>query len=251
MRMPDNERDTRQSNSDAVYGKLRQLILDGELPGGAQLRASTLARQYGFGLTPLREALTRLQSEYLVTTNFHRGFRVAEISIDELQDLERVRLVTETEMLREALKHAGEDWEGRLVSTHHQLSRAGVPLLRDDPELLGRWEERHEAFHAALVGGSRSVWLRRISEQNHAQLHRYHRHIIGGVRVAAMADPALGDEAEAIMQTVMGLEHHSELMDAALDRDRGKAERLMRDHVQLSSQAYLKLAEFAAAHAAA
>ena len=49
----------------------------------------------------------------------------------------------------------------------------------------------------------------------------------------------------------MGLECHTQLMDTALERDAEKSTALMREHVQLTSHAYLKLQDLVAEHKAA
>ncbi len=241
----------KQSNSDQVYERLRTLILDGDLPAGTPLRASMLANEYGFGLTPLREALTRLQSEYLVTANFNRGFKVAESSIEELTDLGRVRSMIETQMLIEAMELGTEQWESAIVAAHYQLSKTPVPALSSDRELIATYDERHDAFHRALTSACRSEWLNRLAGQIEAQLQRYHRNTLLEARTATAQNAALRQEIETTLNAVMGLECHTQLMDAALERDAEKSTALMREHVQLTSHAYLKLQDLVAEHKAA
>lgn len=233
--------ETRQSSSETAYERLRMLILEGGLLAGEPLRVSTLAASFGFGLTPLREALTRLQSEHLVTANFNRGFKVADSSIDELTDLGRVRAMIDTQMLCEAIEHGGQDWEGALVAAHYQLSRTAVPALGDPPEHYRAWDRQHTAFHEALTAASRSQWMSRFAAQISDQLRRYHSNILIESTGATARDAGLRAELEATARRVMALDGHTHLMDAALARDRDTAVRLMREHVQLSSHAYRKL----------
>ena len=241
----------RQSSSELVYDRLRTLILDGDLPAGAALRASMLSRQYGFGLTPLREALTRLQSEHLVTANFNRGFKVAEGSIKELADLGRVRTMIDMQMLIEAMELGAEQWESAIVAAHYQLSKTPVRALTADRQLIATWEDRHDAFHRALTSACRSEWLDRFAEQVGAQLRRYNRNTLVEAQALAENNAALHGEIEETLNLVMGLESHTHLMNAALERDADKSTALMREHVQLSSHAYPKLRGLVAEHTAA
>lgn len=233
--------ETPQSSSEAAYKRLRQLILEGGLEPGEPLRASTLAASFGFGLTPLREALTRLQSEHLVTASFNRGFKVVDSSAEELADLGRVRTMIETQMLCEAIEHGDQDWEVTLVAAHHQLSRTPIPGLGDPQERYQDWYRQHKTFHEALTAASRSPWLARFSVQIFAQLRRYHSKIQIESTGASAQDPGLRTELDAMARSAMALEGHTNLMDAALARDAETAARLMREHVQLSSHVYCKL----------
>lgn len=241
----------KQSNSEQVYERLRNLILDGDLPAGTPLRASMLASEYGFGLTPLREALTRLQSECLVTANFNRGFKVAESSIEELTDLGRVRSLIETQMLIEAMERGAEEWESAIVAAHYQLSKTPVPALSSDRDIIAAYDERHDAFHRALTSACQSEWLNRLAEQIGAQLQRYHRNTLADARSAVGKNAALRQDIETTLNAVMGVECHTNLMDVVLERDAEKSTALMREHVQLTSHAYLKLQELVAEHKAA
>ncbi len=64
----------------------------------------------------IREALTRLLGEALVTAEGQRGFRVAAASIEDFRDLSAVRRLVETEALRQAIAAGGEAWEADIVA---------------------------------------------------------------------------------------------------------------------------------------
>ena len=83
-----------------AYASLRREILDGALEPGAKLRTEELRQRYGIGASTVRESLTRLLGEALVTAEGQRGFRVAPISLDDFSDLTNVRKMIETEALR-------------------------------------------------------------------------------------------------------------------------------------------------------
>jgi len=64
-----------------AYLSLRHDIVCGKLVGGERLRVEHLKDQYEVGAGTLREALSLLVSDALVTSEGQRGFRVASISI--------------------------------------------------------------------------------------------------------------------------------------------------------------------------
>jgi DNA-binding GntR family transcriptional regulator len=76
---------------EAAYETIRHEILNGTLQPGTKLRFEMLRKRFGFGASTLREALTRLVGEALVTSEEQRGFKVAPVSFEDLADLTRTR----------------------------------------------------------------------------------------------------------------------------------------------------------------
>lgn len=76
----------------AVYERLRADLISSALLPGEKLRMERLRERYGVGASPLREALNRLVSEGLVAQIDQKGFRVADVSLEELQELTQARL---------------------------------------------------------------------------------------------------------------------------------------------------------------
>lgn len=227
-----------KSTAARVYDEMRALILDGRLRAGQSLRASALSEEYGFGLTPLREALNRLSTEHLVISSFNHGFQVAGMSEAELEDIERSRALVEAEMLAEAMASGGEPWEGRVVAAHYQLGKQPVPDHRASEAAIDQWALRHKAFHDALLSGCRSVWLGNMAALIGAQLQRYHRNILRDVIELARNSPELARAVDAQLADVMGLAEHTALMDAALSGDIAAARARMVEHARLSLRAY-------------
>ena len=109
-----NERDesgqAAKTVADAIYANLRRDLLNGKWPPGSPLRSAALRLAYGVGISPLREALTRLVGDRLVTVEGQRGFRVAPVSLAELQDVMRLRAYLEAMALRAAIERGDGAW---------------------------------------------------------------------------------------------------------------------------------------------
>src|ERR1700716_4528397 len=90
---------------------------------GMRLGISDLVQRYEIGATPLREGLSRLISRGLIVGIGQRGFRVADVSREDLLDITRMRTVVEIEALRLAIIHGDDAWEGGIVSALHQMRR--------------------------------------------------------------------------------------------------------------------------------
>ncbi|PSJ55037.1 GntR family transcriptional regulator [Pseudaminobacter soli (ex Li et al. 2025)] len=232
------------TKTEAAYQTLRRDILATRLSPGSPLKLGALRSAYGMGWTPLREALSRLEAEHLVTAISNRGFAVAPVSRAELEDLTRARQVVEVPLLVESIENGGSDWEEAVVTAHYRLSRCKLAV--DDPsdDAVNEWDEKHQAFHAALLSAAKSQWLLRFRETITDQLRRHHRFLGLAPTLRAAAGLKNGyEEAVAALREAMALEHHTELMEAALDRDVERAKALMTEHIGYTLHVYIHAEE--------
>jgi len=77
--------------SDRVYEVLRKRIVLLKYEPGQVLATRELAAEFGVSLTPVREALLRLEMEGLVDRHPHRGIHVSNIGFQDLRDLIEIR----------------------------------------------------------------------------------------------------------------------------------------------------------------
>lgn len=75
-----------------AYEQLRDDIIEGRLAPDEKLRVERLKAHYQVGAGTLREAITQLVSDALVVAEGQRGFRVAPIALEDMEDLTRLRL---------------------------------------------------------------------------------------------------------------------------------------------------------------
>lgn len=210
-----------------AYEALRQDILRGALPPGEKLRVEVLRERYDVGASTLREALTLLVGENLVTAEGQRGFRVAPISLEDFHDLIRVRKLIETEALRDSIRQGDDEWEAGVVGAFHRLSKVEEQLKTGDPSgLSGEWEVRNRAFHEALIGACSSRWLRHFYDMLYQQSERYRR-------------IALSSSGHVTKRDVHA--EHEAIMAAALARDEDEACRVTRDHIQRTLDVLAKM----------
>ncbi|MFM7523004.1 MAG: GntR family transcriptional regulator, partial [Betaproteobacteria bacterium] len=111
-----------------TYGRLREEILDGVLQPGEKLLVEHVKQRYEVGAGTVREALSRLVSEAMVTAEGQRGFTVAPISADDLIDVTNVRVAIETDALRASIRNGDDFWRHRLRLAYEQLSALEQPL---------------------------------------------------------------------------------------------------------------------------
>lgn len=204
---------------EAAYATLRHDILDGTLAPGLKLRFEMLRERYGVGASTLREALTRLVGDALVTSEEQRGFRVAEVSLDDFADLTRARKLIEVEALRQSILFGDDAWEGALVGAFHRLSKVEEKLADGQPQLRDEFEERNRDFHFTLIAACPSRWLKHMHGILFQQSERYRRISLA----AKFADRDVHAE-------------HKAVLEAALARDVDLACRLEAEHIDKTLQ---------------
>ncbi|MCP8894146.1 FCD domain-containing protein [Shinella daejeonensis] len=196
-----------------AYERIRQQIRSGAFGPGERLRFADLQALCSMSVTPVREALTRLTAEGFTTLDDHRGYSVARLSLAELRDITAARQLCEGEAFRLSVLNGDAEWEGRVLASHHLLTR--IPQARDDiPSAMREdWEERHAAFHAALISACGSPTLLEICRNLFRRADRYRR-------MSVSLDGAARDVAG----------EHRTLMDLALSRDAERAASALKEH---------------------
>jgi len=200
---------------DDVYRRLRFVIMSGGLSPGQRVVLSDLCQEYQVSLSVVREAATRLAAQSLLRAETNRGFRVPELSIEDLKDLTSTRVEIETLCLRRAIELGDTAWEAEVVAAHHTLVRT-ASALDESPETVDLANtEAHGRFHAALAAGCQSPRLIEIRRTlfDSAELYRHWS-------LASSADDR-DPPAE-----------HRALMEAALDRDVDAAIEQLTRHIR-------------------
>lgn len=203
-----------ESISTETYRALRARILLGEIPPGSKVTTPGLCKAFGASLGAVREALSRLRAEGLITAEAHRGYRVSPTSIDDLRDLTKVRVDIESVCLARSIELGGLDWECGIMACAHRFTRAYADFRparnpNPNPEL----EELHRAFHRSLVSACGSPRLLRMREQLFDESERYW-HLDGAIE--RERDP---------------IEEHRQLAEAVLARDVKRAQVLLAGHI--------------------
>jgi DNA-binding GntR family transcriptional regulator len=101
--------------TDQAYERLREDIVHGAFHPGDKLRIEFLKQTYDVGATPLREALYRLSADGFVHVQGQRGFRVADMSLEELKDITNLRVVLEGMALTSRTSRNGKPATGNFT----------------------------------------------------------------------------------------------------------------------------------------
>jgi DNA-binding GntR family transcriptional regulator len=179
---------------------LRCDIIRAQYAPGAKLHIRSLCERYGVGLSPMREALNRLSRDGLVGRTDQRGFWVAPLDHEHLEELTRTRCWLTEVAIRQSMLRGGQPWEEAIVLAYHRLQR--TPRHSDGQESASydeAWERSHRAFHSSLIAACGSRWLIGFCEQLFDAADRY-RHLS---RATSRARKVKRDEHRAIMEAVL------------------------------------------------
>jgi len=157
------------SLADEAYVALRERIVDCRLAPGLRITERQLAADLGIGLTPVRQALARLDSENLVRTLPRRGYQVTPLTIGSVNELFQVWRILGPAIAELAGRNMPTDIRAQVMSTYRSrfdsARRDGdvSAVLQGDAELWMRLAEatgnrRLVAMYVQLVDELRRVF---------------------------------------------------------------------------------------------
>ena len=203
---------------DAVTEQLRRLILSGAVKDGSPLRQDALAEEMGTSRIPVREALSRLESEGLVASFPHRGYVVTGLSRSEIQELFDLRVMLEPELIRVAIP--------KLTEAVFAEARTLVRKFDDaiGSEDMHSWGELNRRFHMVLYAPSDRTRTLEIVRGLLINSERYTQVLL-----------TLGKSFSR------ALEEHEALLEFCRKRQINQAVALTRDHIQVNGDELLML----------
>ena len=151
------EMPARTNLADAVYGSVRLMIARQEVKPGERVNIAQLAKTLDVSATPVREALSRLESEGVVAREAWRGFVLPEaLNADGWGQLFAMRLLLEPYATSLAARERGSSL---IVDLQEALKRmTGCPSLPTRQEYRS-YAQADRAFHFALARASGNQFL--------------------------------------------------------------------------------------------
>jgi DNA-binding GntR family transcriptional regulator len=140
---------------EAAYKHLRGAILAGSLTPGERISEPAFAETLGLSRTPIREALQSLAKEGLVEIIPHKGARVRQLSVKEIEEVYQVRAILEGEAARLAACNATENEIKAIFGMLEHLNT----LNHDD---FAAQRQADMKFHACFVAAGRNGTLERL-----------------------------------------------------------------------------------------
>ncbi|HEX8866840.1 MAG TPA: GntR family transcriptional regulator [Lentzea sp.] len=201
------------SFAERAYRSIRDQLVMLDIRPGAPINEDALAQSLGFGRTPVREALKRLQYERLITAYPRRGTFATDVNITDLAHISEVRQELEPLAAAQAARRATAADRATLTSLIQDLGR--VPR-GDSAELMRLDLKVHRAVYAATHNPYLEDTLVRYDNL--------------ATRIWCLFIDRLADMASHV-------EEHEPLIEAIVAGDEEKAADLARGHVEGFEQA--------------
>ena len=190
-----------------AYRRIREFILEGGMDNRERLTEEFLASQLGISKSPIREALTRLETEGLLRIEPRRGAYLRNYTAKEAEDLYGLREALEVHAIRTA-KITPRVLDGLRSHLHHMrdhyLANAKIP-----------WIEEDAAFHNAIAEASGNKLLHSALENLQHQLWLFRRTAYD-------------------LSSSNALVAHEQIAKSLEGGDKARAEDLMREHISTS-----------------
>ena len=203
----------RRSLHREVVGRLRDMIVEGELVSGVRINENMLCEEFGISRTPLREALKVLASEGLVELRPNRGARVSRVTNKDVDEL--FEMISGLE--RMAVELAAE-----------RISKKDLKRLRECHERMLHFHatgDRQEYFHL-----NQQIHHAIVEVTGNAILITTHATLMAKVRRArymAILSQERWDES---------VRQHGEILDALAEGDGTTAGKILLQHVRRTGE---------------
>ena len=198
----------RLSLHDELVGRLRELILAGELAPGSRVPEKLLCQRFGVSRTPLREALKVLASEGLLELLPQRGTRVSRLTLDDVEDLFPVVGALEALAGELACQRIDEAGIARITGLHQAMCEAYA--AQDRPTYFALNQQIHQQILEATGNEPLITTYRSLSGR------------IRNARYLANLSPSRWRQA---------IEEHEAILDALCRRDGPALAGLLREHL--------------------
>jgi len=201
-----------------AYAALKKDILTCELDPGSTIAQSQLVKRYDFGLTPVREALKRLEQEGYVQSIPRFGYLITPITLKDVEDLYDLRLILEQSAVRMAIQRASDEQLAQI-----QQKATFTYKFKNRLSYL-QFLEHNISFHVSIALASGN---RKLAEMLANVLNEMTRIFNLGLD--------LRDSAEEMRN------EHIVLAAALAQRDIQLAEQIVQDQIVLSRQRVVEM----------
>lgn len=206
--------------------RLREMILAGELPGGARIAELALVERLGVSRTPIRAALMRLEQEGLLEALPNGGYAVRTFSERDVSDAIELRGTMEGLSAR----LAAERGVASVVLSEARSCLAEIDRVLEqhalDDEAFTRYVALNERFHNLLGEMAGSAVLARELER----VVNLPFASPSGFVVVQANSPRARD------MLIVAQDQHRQVLDAIERREGARAESIMREHSRLAQR---------------
>lgn len=206
----------RKNLKDVVIDYIIEQILTGNYKKGARVYERKLADELNLSRAPIREAIAELQSLGLLIVEPRRGAHVADLSVEDAQEIFEIRVTIESQILELLVKNErlnDEDFDNLMVIIDEMIKVTQSDL--DSKEMIYQFNLKDIEFHKYLWNKSKSKLRRKILNDIFLQL-----------RLAMVLD------AEYVTNLEISAKQHIGIIEALREKKTEKAIVLLKEHIE-------------------
>jgi DNA-binding GntR family transcriptional regulator len=201
-----------------AYTVIKKDILTCALDPGSRIAQPELVKRYDFGITPIREALKRLEHEGFIQSIPRYGYLISPVTIKDVEDLYDLRLVLESSSVQKAIASASD------TQLEQLLEQANFTYVFKDRDSYLQFLDQNIAFHTAIA---RAAGNQRMAE------------IVGGILGEMTRIFNLGLDLRDSAAEMRA--EHIALVKAMLERNAGLAVQLIEAQITSSRVRVLEM----------
>jgi len=201
-----------QSLRSRVFNKIQNDILNGKYQPGDSLIETKLSEDLGVSRTPIREAIRQLELEGLVQSIPNKGAVVKGITTKDIEDIYTIRMMIEGLASRWAAEQITEE---ELEELKEAVELEEFYTMKNDTNHLVKFDSK---FHEIIYKACKSKPLMHTLKTFH--------HYVQRARNLSLETPGRAQKVH---------EEHKAIMQAIMERDADKAEKLTTEHVKNAS----------------
>ena len=201
------------SASDVIFDALRAAIINGSMQDGEVLRQDSLAKMFNVSRIPVREAISRLEQQGLVSTQRYRGAVVASLSLEEIHEIFEFRALVESEVVRLSIP--------KISSGTLALATKYCEAFSTETN-SAKWGALNRDFHYSLYRDCQRPYYLEVVNAALDRIDRYLR-----------AQLVLTDGMARARR------EHQAILQAYIDRDADRGVELVRQHILGAGQSLI------------
>jgi DNA-binding GntR family transcriptional regulator len=202
-----------------AYSRIREDIMSLKIPPNTRISVDSMAREFGISQTPIREALSMLEANGLVTKQRFIGYCTAPtLNRKQFDELFEIRMLIEPYATRCAAERMSDK---ALIDLCGLALEMNPDQAAQSRSLYDQFADQDAEFHEQIARGSNNELIVESLRRLHIHLHifrlRFHREVTN----------------EAVAE-------HTQVTKALQQRDPDLAEAAMRAHLEKSYQRLVK-----------
>ncbi len=198
-----------RSLSDIATDSIRHAIIRGDFKMGQAVTEAALSTTLNISKTPVREALSKLESEGLVVSEKNKGYRIFSLSKQEYIELSELRFALESQ----ALRYGFERNHSTLIKDLKEILKSMKGFLKiTDRE---KYQTLDNDFH--------HVFFKSCGNTSITKVYDKHQSVIVATRLRNLKKENINKKTS--------YEQHKQLLDMLINRDIDKAIFLLEKHI--------------------